>query len=238
MRRRSVYLTLGVCLSLAALAGVLAGLARFERAWYRRAATPPGAEQRRLGEEFVTEFCHLYSVVGVEREWDGQFTDAQVNSYFASLFEESGWSARLLPKHIRHVRLAFYKDRLRLGFRYGRGVWSAVVSLEMRLWIGREPNVLALELTGFHVGALPISLHSMLKPIADAARENGIGVDWYRHPETGNPVAVLRFQADKDRPTMQLRSVQLEPGRLVIQGRSSEAGHAEAPPAPAAAPEH
>jgi hypothetical protein len=132
--------------------------------------------------------------------------------------------------------MAFGQDRLRLGFRYGRGPWSVVVSLEMRLWICNEPNVLALEMTAFHVGALPIALQSTLKPIADAARENGVGVDWYRHPQTGNPVAVLRFQADQARPTMQLRSVQLTPGRFVIQGRSSEATHAEAPPAPAPSP--
>jgi hypothetical protein len=233
MRRRSVYLTLGFGLFLATVAGALALLARYERAWYRRAAVPPSEERQKGSQEFYAEFFHLWSVVGVDREWDGVFTDTQINSFFEEDFIRSGWAAKLLPDNIRHIRMSFEKDRMRVGFRYGRGAWSAVVSLELRMWIAaNEPNVLALELVGFHVGALPLALQSTLKPIADAAKENGIDVAWYRHPDTGNPVAVLRFQADQPRPTMQLRAVQLSPGKFTILGRSSEGPHSEAPAAP------
>ena len=43
-------------------------------------------------------------------------------------------------------------------------------------------------------------------------------MSWYRNPETGRPVAVLRFQSDKTRPTIAFRGLQVTAGKLTITG--------------------
>jgi hypothetical protein len=42
----------------------------------------------------------------------------------------------------------------------------------------------------------------------------------YRH--NGNPVALLRFQSDKMRPTAQLRCLELRPGMITVGGAPLE----------------
>jgi hypothetical protein len=224
MSRRSFLLTLGISLSLAcggATAVVL--LVRCEPARYARAAVPPGPDRIKRSQEFYTEFCGLVSAItnDREREWGAHFTEEQVNSYLTEGFVQSGLSERLLPEHITDPRVAIEPDRLRLAFRYGTGFWSTIISIDMRMWISpREPNVVALQLQGFHAGALPISAQSLLERISDVCRQNGINVDWYRHE--GHPVALVHFQADQLHPTLQLRTIRLEQGRVSIRGRSGE----------------
>ena len=92
----------------------------------------------------------------------------------------------------------------------------------MRVWLTpREPNVIALELRGLHAGSLPIAAQSLLESVSETARQNNIEFTWYRHQ--GNPVALLRFQADQDRPTYRLDHLVLEQGVIRVDGRSVEA---------------
>jgi hypothetical protein len=89
-----------------------------------------------------------------------------------------------------------------------------VLSVDFRVWLaGKEPNVVALEIQGYKAGALPISAQSILEKITEAAPQQ-VEVSWYRY--NGNPVALLRFQANLKRPTMQLKHLELHPGRLVV----------------------
>jgi hypothetical protein len=53
------------------------------------------------------------------------------------------------------------------------------------------------------------------------ARRQDIEVTWYRW--NGNPVALLRFQATQQRPTVRLERLTLQKGLLTIGGRSIEA---------------
>jgi hypothetical protein len=77
-----------------------------------------------------------------------------------------------------------------------------------------------LELEGFHAGALPISAQSLLERVAEAGRQYGIDVAWYR--TNGHPVALLRFGTDQPRTTVLLDAVQLQPGSLVVKGHAIE----------------
>jgi hypothetical protein len=137
----------------------------------------------------------------------------------------------VLPEGIGQPRLRFDQDRLQLGFRCGRGAWSTVITVELRVWLpAGQTNAMALELVGLHAGALPVKAQSTLERIAQAARENGIEVTWYRH--NGHPVALLRFQADLPRPTIELQAVNLEQGSIMIRGRYPDGppGRASVPP--------
>ena len=225
MRYRSVYLPAVLALLLLglAVAGVL--LVRYEPRWYGQAELPPGPQRQQNSETFCTAFGGLLTDISSEPRWGASFSDEQINAYLEEGFVQSGLSARVLPEHISRPRVRIEADRIRLAFRYGRGAWSTVVSIDLRAWLApREPNVMCLELEAFHVGALPLAVQSILERISEAGRQNGIDVSWYRNPETGKPVAVLRFQADQPKPTLELSALHLGQGVLTIQGKSNDFG--------------
>lgn len=224
MTRRSIVLTIScLFLGLVCLALLLFALLRFQYSWYKQASLPPGRERRQHSQEFLSKLTHLVSALS--DDWDMDFTDTQLNSYIEEDFRRQGFESRTLPEGIGEPRVAFDTDRIRLGFRYGSGLFSTIISIDLRLWLAtQDRTVLVLELEGFHAGALPISARSVLEKVSEFGRQNGIGVAWYRDQQSGHPVAVLRFQDDQPKPTLELLSVQPEPGKLVIRGRSTESG--------------
>jgi hypothetical protein len=227
MSRHSFYLAIGTFLVLACGGGaVVLVLLHHEPQQYRLAAVPPGADRAEHSKEFFTEFCQLMSSLSDDGPpnqpgWSARFTDVQINSFFDEQFVQSGLSEKLLPEGISQPRLVFEPDRARLAFRYGTGFWSTVISIDLKVWLAQgEANAVALELEGFHAGVLPIAAQSLLERISEVGRQNGIDVNWYRH--NGHPVAILRFQADQPRPTLQLQAVQLKQGEITITGRSGD----------------
>ncbi len=111
--------------------------------------------------------------------------------------------------------------KLRLAFRYGTSPWSTILSYDVRLWLApKDVNVVCVEILGRHAGALPIATQSFLNDIADLAGRHGIDVSWYR--QNGNPVALIRFQADRSRPPAQLRHLDVKQGLISIGGLSQE----------------
>jgi hypothetical protein len=217
MTRKSILLGLALVLGVtgAATAGLVA-LIRREPDFYRQGATRPGKERKQKSQEFVSEFCHLYNEAAYSTKWEVQFSEEQINSYFDEDFVGSGLLGKSLPEGIREPRIDIDANKLRLAFRYGTGAWSFVISVELRLWLTEELNVVALEVLGLRAGSLPISAQSFLDQASEVARAQNIDVTWYRHH--GNPVALLRFQADHQHPTIQLQRLSLQPGKLVISG--------------------
>jgi hypothetical protein len=225
MSRRSFVLAIAIFVCLTG--GVSTGawmLVRYEPPIYRRAAVPPGKERHDLSVACQQEFLQLYASVADHDEhepWMHQFSDAEINSYLAEHFVQSGLEEKLLPEGISQPRLVIDPDKIRLAFRYGSGVWSTVISIDLCVWLVKgEPNVVAMKLIGFHAGALPVSAQSLLERISESGPPNGIGVDWYR--DDGFPVALLRFQSDQPHPTLELEAIQLDKGRITIQGRTKD----------------
>jgi hypothetical protein len=222
------------------VAGTLLLLVRYEPQHYVVAAVPPGPPREAASVEFQRRFSDLISAAGGDHEWWARFTQAQINSYLAEAFVQSGVSKHLLPEGIRDPRVILEQDRIRLAFRYHNRLWKTVISIDLRVWLPkREPNVVALQLESFHAGVLPVSAQWLLERISEVCQQNGIGVNWYRHE--GYPVALLRFQADQPRATLQLRAIRLEPETITIHGQSTDPlpGHTElqapqAPPRPRA----
>jgi hypothetical protein len=222
MSRRSFFLAVGILAFLTCAVGTTGVvLIRYEPRRYASVVMPPGPERVDFSQQFYTEFLQVISDATAPnggRTWGASFTEKQINGYLNEGFVQSGLAERLLPERISEPRVVIEADRMRLAFRYGNSkLWSTVISVDFGAWVSKhEPNVLVLELLGFHAGALPISAQSLLESISQVGRESGIEVNWYRHE--GNPVAVLRFQADQARPTLQLRAVRLEPGIISVQG--------------------
>lgn len=225
MNRRSIFVSLAIfLLGLGALCILGAVLLRHEYGWYQKAQLPPGIERQKYSQEFVTEMLRAREDITSEREWIARFSDVQINSYLEEAFKQSGIAEHMLPEGISDPRVIFNTDRIRLAFRYGTGLFSSVISIDLRIWlVQKEQNVMALELEGFHAGALPISAKSLLEKVSEVGRQSGIAVAWYRDHASGHPVAVLRFEDDKPHPTMVLQAVQVEAGHLTIRGKSPDA---------------
>lgn len=222
MSRRSLCLTICLVVVLACGVGATAyGLLRYEPGHYTRAAVEEGDRRSQLAKEFLTEVSLLLNSIANDKDWGGQFRDEELNGYMADTFLRSGHGEKLLPEGISEPRVLFEPDRMRLAFRYRSRLVNTIVSVSLRIWLPKaEGNVVAVQLADFRAGALPCTAQWLLERISEVARQNGIEVNWYRHE--GHPVAILRFQADQPRPTMQLKAIQLEQGQMTITGRSSE----------------
>jgi hypothetical protein len=224
MSRRSLVLAIAIFLCLTSGVGAaLWVLVRYEPRVYLQAAVPPGEVRQKLSTECSRELSQLYHSVTIqdEQEWEHRFTDEQINSYLAEHFVQSHFDKEFLPEGMSQPRIVIDTDKVRVAFRYGKGLWSTIVSINLRIWLVKgEPNVVALKLIGFHAGALPVSAQSLLESITQTCQKNGIGVDWYR--DDGAPVALVRFQVEQPHPTLELETIKLEPGAIRIEGRTKD----------------
>jgi hypothetical protein len=221
MRRRSFWLAIGIVILLATGAGsALAILVRHEPSFYRRCAISPGPERVKSSGEFVNEFTNqLLGGVLDKREWEALFNEQQINSYFQEDFVDKHNAENPLPAGMTEPRVALDTDRVRFGFRYGTGIWSTVITIDMRTWlVAKEANTIALEFRSLHAGAIPISAQWLLERVGETARQRDIEVTWYRNQ--GHPVLVLRFQAQRTSPTFQLLKLKIQDAMLLIRGRS------------------
>lgn len=231
MSRKSLLFGFATLLMLAGLAGGLILAVKHEPVFYLKSALPPGKERKQRSGQFVQDFNQFCQEAHASRIWSGHFEQDCLNSFFDEHFIASGLDTRILPEGISMPRVTFGPpDHIRLGFRYGKGLLSTIIAIDMRVWLAsKAPNVVALELEGLHAGALPVAAQSLLERISEAAGQNNINVTWYRHD--GHPVALLRFQADQDRPTVKLEHLCLKPGVLEIQGRAMETSPVQTEPA-------
>jgi hypothetical protein len=230
MSRRSFFVAIGIVVLLGGTLGTgLLLLLRYEPTYYSEALPPEGEQRQRQSKEFLTEFSELQSNLNLP-EWSARFTDQQINSFLNETFAQTGLAEKLLPEGITDLRVAFEPEHMRLAFRYRGGLVNTVVSVTLRFWLPRtETNVLAVQLEGFRAGLVPFTAQWLLEHISETARQNGIEVTWYRHE--GHPVALVRFQADQARSTLQFKGVQFEQGQVIIHGRSTE-GRAALPSSP------
>jgi hypothetical protein len=232
MRRRAFLGVVAILTLLLAAAGsALALLVHHIPAYYARNALPEGPTRQCLGREFVGRSSELWSSLSGDRPWELTFTQDQFNSYLQEEDEQPTAQFVEIPETVHDIRVAMEDDRLRVGFRYGAGWCSSVITVEFRVWlVARHTNMIALELCAFRAGALPLGTQTLLDYITEAGRKQDIDVTWYRHQ--GHPVAVFQLQANQPRPTFQLSRLEVQPGRLIIKCGPTQP--AAAPPAEAA----
>jgi hypothetical protein len=222
MSRKSLLLVLAILGGLGGLATGLLVLVLHEPDSYLRRAVPPTPERKQKSGLFFSEFSTFFALhEGEEPAWQAHFKEDCINSYFEEGFVSQGFAKSYLPEGISQPRVAIDADKIRLMFRYSMGPWSTVVSIDMSVWVvPHESNVIALEFQGLHAGLLPISAQSLLEHVTQMAQPARIEVTWYRHNR--NPVALLRFQAEHNRPTLQLQKLDLQPGCLTVTCLSSD----------------
>jgi hypothetical protein len=218
---RKSLLTSLVILAVLLVSGLATGyiLLRHEPEAYAQAALPPGPDRELKSEEFDRKVMTLVNDIRCEADWQAEFTESQVNSYLAEDFLRS--KPFQLPQHISDPRVKFRPGQVIIGFRYGEGDLSSVVSLYAKVWLPRaEPNLLALEIQQLRAGAMPLAVKLFQDELDKLARSQNLDIQWYRHE--GNPVAVIRYQADKREPTIMLKELELRAGVLFVKGRTLE----------------
>jgi hypothetical protein len=150
--------------------------------------------------------------------WKLTFTEKQLNAYFQEDYLRHGGDDNL-PNGFHEPRVKIEDGKMRIGARYGEGIFSTLVSMEIKVWkVPGEVNTLALEIVSLQAGRLPWSTGTLLDVISAEARRQNIDVTWYR--ESGHPVAIMRFQSTQTRPTFQFDNVELKDGALTIYGRT------------------
>jgi hypothetical protein len=194
-------------------------LLRQEPDFYTEAAIAPGEQRQRDAAYFQNEIFDLYqNRIRTEDQWETHFTDRQVNSWLAEDFVSAGLDKQL-PPEISDPRVAFEPGMIKLAFRYSEAGIAAVVSIEAKVWISpSESNVLAVEVVNLRAGALPLSARFVQEHVTEWVRQQNIDLQWYRNE--GNPVALLRFQADKREPTFDFEQLDLQQGSLFIKGKA------------------
>lgn len=219
MPRKTMLLS-GLLL-LALLGGAGAGLwflLAYEPAFYRGAEVPPGPHRQQESRQFEQIAHRFLSDLRYETQWRTAASDQLLNSWLAEDFVAQNLS-QWLPAGVSSPRVSFKDDVVRVGFRYGELPWRIVVSLEAKLWlVPREPNVVVAEIRAFRAGAVPLTVKMLQEELTDKARDQNVKIAWYRLG--GNPVAVIRFQADKREPTIQLQALAIQDGILQAKGLS------------------
>jgi hypothetical protein len=222
MRRRSFSRAVVCLILIVAFVLVVAGfLLRREPAAYRNILVPEGNERARLAGEFSSNVQTLVDSVSTnaDERWAGSFTAEQMNCYFAQDFERV--RPFRLPEGVHSPRVSIQPNQLRLAFRYGHDFFSSVVTVDLNVWlVASEANVVGVEVAGLHAGMMPVTMQSMLERIAEVGRQWNLEVNWYRHD--GNPVALVRIQPDRANPSVILQRLELQDGKIYVEGKSTE----------------
>src|SRR5260370_31555110 len=122
MRRKSITLTIAIVVLLTGGVGsTLAFLLRHEPAFYLRATIPSGAHRTKCSGEFIGELARLFAGISDKRQWDGRFTEEQINSYCQEDFLKEHADDQPLREVISEPHVAFETDRISLPLRAGRG---------------------------------------------------------------------------------------------------------------------
>jgi hypothetical protein len=218
MRPRPLLLILAICLAVLVVVGVpLLTLLRSQPDFYRRGAMPAGDLRKQRSKEFIGQFVHLLNDPREYRVWGARLTDSQINSYFEEDFLRPGDFGRSFFPEVSAPRVAFENERIRFGMRYGKGWWSTILSVDLRVYLAaHEANVVVVEIERIRAGALPISAQSILERISEVARRQDIEVTWYRRQ--GRPVALFRFGAGRSDSGVQLQRLEMKDGTLTISG--------------------
>lgn len=223
MRRRSFFALIAILIGFGtAIGAALVLMLHHVPTFYREAEVANDDNRTCKSRECVQRSIELWNDIGNGLPWEKEFVHEQLNAYFQEEDLRASGGLIELPEGVRDVRIAFQQDRGQVGFRYGNGWWSSIISVEFRFWlVAQKTNVVALELINFRAGALPLGTQALLDFITESARQQNIDVTWYRH--NGHPVALLQFQANQPRPNTLLRKLELQNGRVIVAGsRPSE----------------
>jgi hypothetical protein len=222
--RRRVRMLFSIALILGFFAVValsLFFLIKREPSFYVQAEMTADSQRRALSQAANIKFLSFRDNFLDEAQWGKSFTAEEINAFFQDDFLRLGGDENL-PEDLHNPRVKFEDGRMRLGIRYGSGFWSTILSIEIKMWlVPGQINTIALEIVSLRGGALPLSTATLLDYISQLARRHQCDIAWYRND--GHPTAIIRYQADVARPTLQIEKLEFAEGEMTLVGRATDA---------------
>jgi len=203
--------------------GVLGVLLKQDPTFYEREiAYGATKDDQVLAISMLSRASNLQDAVFHSNEWGETFTAEEINAVLReNLTRRNDLTSKTLGE-LNDPRVAIIGDQFRIGFRYGEGFWSTVISVELRLWLVKdEPNTIAIEVVGLNAGALPLNKQWPLEQLSEAARSQHAEIKWYRHK--GNPVGLCRLFVDRPQRDARVAGLKIADGCITIYGKHTEA---------------
>lgn len=156
-------------------------------------------------------------------KWQAEFTDDEINAWLLTILPEE--FPNLMPVGASDPRVVIADDKLRVAAKYRNKRIDTVVSLDLRVEITPQPNMLAVRLENLRAGALPLPVARFAKGISREASRSDLEVLWDKESLEEGPVALVTIPSEHDRfvesPVI-IESVRLRDGVLALSGRTGE----------------
>ena len=221
LRRCLRFFVLGFSTSLLA-AGVFLVAVQYathrQPEFYRQAMERGPGTQAEVGDQLERQVLTLHNDTRREGNWQASFSDQQINGWLATDFDKNFPNA--LPPQFQNPRVAIEEKHVRLACRYVDQPISAILSMEIDLYLTDEQNVIALQIRKARAGMLPVPLVNVLNTITDVARRAEIELDWKTF--SGDPVALVTIPVQREelKQLLHLDALELRAGEVYLSGRT------------------
>lgn len=206
-------------LSLATCGAILVATAGYflhiEPAFYEQAGGFVSAEGQTAARGFLRESTKLFNAIENDAEWSASFRASELNAWLTHEFPKK--HRELLPSGVRHPRVAFERDCMRIGFRAAIGPIETVVSVTGRVWVP-EPNRLAIEFDQVRGGVVPLPMSWLVGRVNQVMHSAQVPVEWKRH--RGKKVALVRLGDPRESALVELLRAEVGETVLFVAGRS------------------
>ena len=176
------------------------------------------------GQEFERNLVKLQNTAMSRHPWLVEITQDQVNGWFMTDLKEKFPDS--LPANIKDPRAVFTEDQIRLAFKYSVKGVTGVVVIAAEVFCTDNPNEIAVQINEVKTGVIPLPVGPWLEQVADSIRRAGIPVFWSNTNDT--PLAIFtlpeRITSSHTRH-VEVQAIDLQPGRLVIAGKSTRQNH-------------
>jgi hypothetical protein len=221
MKRRRLLWNAAILFGFLAIVGTVLGvMVKHVPRFYRDAETVPGEARKKAYVEALSIYERfLNRFADDEPTWQARFSAEQINNALAE--DTQSLIGENMPEAFSDPRVQIENGMLRIGIRYGRGIWSSILVLDLRIWlVPGESNLIALEIVNLQAGSLPLSTSTLLDYISETVRHYNFDISWYR--QEGHPVAIIKLQAAASRTTFQLMQLEFKDSKITLVGRSTD----------------
>jgi hypothetical protein len=185
---------------------------------------------REAGDQLENEIVELQNEVRTDGEWEATITEDQINGWLASDLPEKFSDA--VPREISDPRVALTGDQIAVAFRFKHKRLKGVATVQVSLFMTDKPNELGIRIRGVHAGIIPLPIDRFTRQLSERAIKSGIPVRWTQ--VEGDPTAIVSLNLqlpDQKEKQLQLTELQIERGKAVIRGVSSEERNSSGGPA-------
>ncbi len=189
--------------------------------FYQEAMGTAGStqQQQELGQQLERLVAELHNDVRREGRWEAEFTDEELNAWFAADLPEK--APDTMPAGVGDPRIRITPERVQLACKYESEWLSSVITVDVDVYLTDKPNQLAVQTRGVRAGRVPLPYNQLLDRATGAARRSGIHLRWAG--QKGDPVALVQVPAQHKQfaeREIHLETLELRDGAIYMAGRT------------------